>query len=153
MGFLVSLALGWKWPGWAARLFGWIVPVLVACAAVGAAITLIYHKGKSAGGTQVRARAEKAHAKTIAEARADEREAAAVTDTIGRRAAVADDETSALVRSKIKDIHDGLDSSPGTPAGNSAAPVTAIDAVGVRDALNSLVTDANRSADAADAGR
>jgi len=153
MGFLISLALGWKWPGWAARLFGWAIPALVACVAVGAAIALIYHKGENAGGSQVQVQAEKAHAKTIAEARADERKAAAVTDAIGRRVAVADDETTALVRSKIKDIHDGLDSSPGTPAGNSAVPAAAFDPDGVRDSLNSLVTDANRSADAADAER
>lgn len=153
MGFLISLALGWKWPGWAARLFGWAIPALVACAAIGAAIALIYHKGESAGGTRVQAQAEKAHAETIAEARADERKAAAVTDAIGRRVAAAEDETTALVRSKIKDIHDGLHSSAGTSTGNSAGPAAAFDSVVVRDSLNSLIVDANRSADAADAER
>jgi hypothetical protein len=152
MGFLISLALGWKWPGWAARLFGWAVPVLVALAAVGAVIALIYHQGQTAGGAKAEVQVEKAHAKTVAAARADERQAQATVDAIGKRVAVEDDQTSILVRTKIREMHDALDATPGTLAGNprSAAPV---DASSVRDHLNALVVNANRSADAADAER
>lgn len=152
MGFLISLALGWKWPDWAARLFGWVVPALVALAAVGAMIALIYHQGETAGRTKTEVRAEKAHAKTVAAARADERQAQATVDAIGKRVAAEDDQTSILVRTKIREMHDALDATPGTLAGNprSAAPV---DTGSVRDHLNALVVNANRSADAADAER
>lgn len=152
MGFLTSLALGWKWPGWAASLFCWALPMLVALAAVGAAIGLIYHRGETAGRAKVQAQAEKAHAKTLATARADERQAQSTVDAIGQRVAAEDDQTSILVRTKIREMHDALDATPGTLNGDprSAAPV---DADSVRDHLNALVVDANRSADAADAER
>lgn len=152
MGFLISLALGWKWPGWAARLFGWVVPVLVALAAVGAVIALIYHQGQIAGGAKAEVQVEQAHTKTVAVARADERQAQATVDAIGKRVAVEDDQTSILVQTKIREMHDALDATPGTLAGNprSAAPVGTD---GVRDHLNALVVNANRSADAADAER
>ena len=152
MGFLISLALAWKWPGWAARLFGWIVPILVAVAAVGAMIALIYHKGETAGGAKAEVRAEKAHAKTVAVARADERQAQATVDAIGKRVAAANDKTDILVRTKIREMHDALDAMPGTLNGD-ARSANAVDADSVRDHLNALVVDANRSADAADAER
>jgi hypothetical protein len=152
MGFLISLALGWKWPGWAARLFGWVIPVLVAFTAVCTIIALIYHNGEAAGRAKVQVQAEKAHARTIAAARADERQAQATVDAIGKRVAAADDKTDILVRTKIREMHDALDATPGTLAGDprSAAP---FDADSVRDHLNALVVDADRSADAADAER
>lgn len=150
MGFLISLALGWKWPSWAAKLFGWAVPILVAIAAVIAVIALIYHKGETAGGATVQVQAEKAHAKTVAAARADERQAQATVDAIGKRVAIADDKTTALVRSKITEIHNDLDSTPGAAAGASTPPAV-FDTGGVRSHLNDLVAGANGSADAADA--
>lgn len=152
MAFLISLALGWKWPGWAARLFGWVAPVLVALAAIGAMIALIYHKGETAGGAKAEVRAEKAHAKTVAVARVDERQAQATVDAIGRRVAAEDDQTSILVQTKIREMHDALDATPGTLNGD-ARSTNAVDADSVRDHLNALVVDANRSADAADAER
>lgn len=152
MGFLISLALGWKWPGWAARLFGWAAPVLIAIAAAGAIVTLIYRQGETIGRTKAAVQAEKAHAKTVEVARADERQAQATVDAIGQRVAAADDKTDILVRTKIREMHDALDAKPGLPAGDprSAAP---FDADSMRDHLNALVVDANRSADAADAER
>ena len=155
MGFLISLALGWKWPGWAARLFGWVVPILIAIAAAGALFALIYHRGETAGGAKVQMQAEAAHARTVAVARADERQAQATVDAIGSRVAVADDQTTTLVRSKIVEIHDALDAtSAGAPAnGNPAASAAPFDASGVRASLNAVVADANRAADAADAER
>jgi hypothetical protein len=97
-------------------------------------------------------RAEKAHAKTVAVARADERQAQATVDAIGRRVAAADDKTDILVRTKIREVHDALDAMPGTLNGD-ARSTNAVDADSVRDHLNALVVDANRSADAADAER
>jgi hypothetical protein len=152
MGFLIAIALGWKWPGWAARLFGWVAPVLVAIAAFGAMIALIYHQGETAGRTKTEVRAAKARAKTIAVARADERQAQATVDAIGKHVAAADDKTDILVRTKIREMHDALDATPGTLNGDprSAAPVVT---GSMRDHLNALIVDADRSADAADAER
>ncbi|HWU72927.1 MAG TPA: hypothetical protein VN137_05545 [Sphingomonas sp.] len=152
MGFLISLALSWKWPGWAARLFGWAAPVLVAIAAVGGIIALIYRQGETFATSKAEVQAEKAHAKTVVAARADERQAQATVDAIGKRVAAADDKTDILIRTKIREMHDALDATPGPLAGNSrsAAP---FDAGSVRNYLNDLVVDANRSADAADAER
>jgi hypothetical protein len=153
MSFLISLALGWKWPGWVARLFGWAVPILVAIAVAGAMLALIYHKGEVAGGAKVQVQAETTHTRTVAAARADERQAQATVDAIGSRVAVADDKSATLVRSKIVEIHDALDATPAAaPAnGNPAASATPFDAGGVRASLNAVVADANRAADAADA--
>jgi len=152
MDALISLALGWKWPGWAARLFGWAVPILTLAALIGGIIAFVYHKGETAGMTKVHAQAEKAHAKSVAQARTDERQAQATVDTIGRRVAVADDQTTVLVRSKLTEIHDALDSTPGSTIG-AAPPPAPFDTAGVRASLNAVVADANRAADTADAER
>jgi hypothetical protein len=152
MGFLISLALGWKWPVWAARLFGWAVPVLIALATACAMVALIYRTGETAGGTKAAVQAGEAHARTIATARADERHAQATVDAIGKRVAAADDQTTVLVRSKITEIHDAIASTPGSGA-SSVAPPAPFDTAGVRASLNAVVDDANRSADLADAER
>lgn len=151
MPFLIALALKWGLPKGFAKLFGWIVPALVVVGLIGGTIAMIYHKGETAGGAKVEVKAEKAHAKTVAEARTDERQAQATVDAIGKRVAIADDKTTTLVRSKITEIHDALDSTPGAAAGNAAAPAAAFDTSGVRASLNAVIADANRSADAADA--
>jgi hypothetical protein len=153
MAFLIKAALGWGLPSWAAKVFGWMVPALLAVALIGGTIALIYHKGEAAGGAKVEVKAEKAHAKTVAEARTDERQAQATVDAIGKRVAIADDKTTTLVRSKISEIHDALDTTPGAAGGNAAAPATAFDTGGVRASLNTIVDGANRAADAADAER
>jgi hypothetical protein len=150
MPFLVTLALKWGLPRGYARIFGWAVPVLVLITATGLAIALIYHKGSTAGAAKVEAKAEKAHAKTVAEARTDERQAQATVDAIGKRVAKADDQTTILVRSKITEIHDALDATPGSPNGGPA-PAAPFDTVGVRASLNAVIDSANRAADAADA--
>lgn len=130
--------------------FGWAVPVLVLIAATGLAIGLIYHRGEKAGGAKVEAKAEKAHAATVAAARTDERHAQATVDAIGKRVAIADDKTTTLVRSKITEIHNDLNSTPGAAAGGPV-PAAPFDTGGVRAHLNDLVASANGSADAADA--
>lgn len=152
MRFLISLALGWKWPGWAARLFSWAIPAVIAFAAAGATIALIYRKGETAGAAKVAVQAEKAHAKTVAAARADERQAQATVDAIGDRVAADDDKTTILVRTKIREMHDALDATPDSLADTPRSAVP-INAGGVRDHLNALIVDADRSADAADAER
>jgi len=150
IGFLTKTALGWGLPGWAAKLFGWVAPLLALIALLGGIYAFIYHRGSTAGAAKVEAKAEKANAKTVAEARTDERQAQATVDAIGKRVAKADDQTTILVRSKIKDIHDALDATPGGPAG-AAVPPPVFDGSGVRASLNAVVDSANRAADAADA--
>lgn len=152
MDVLTSLALGWKWPGWAAKLFGWVVPILTLAVLIGGIIALVYRKGETAGRAKVHAQAEKAHAKSVAEARTDERRAQATVDAISNRVAVADGQTTVLVRSKLTEIHDALDSTPGSAIG-AVLPPAPFDTGGVRASLNTVVADANRAADAADAER
>ena len=152
MPFLISLALGWKWPAYAARLFGWTVPLLAVAALTGAMIALVYHHGETAGGARLQAKTDAAHDKAVADAREDERKAQAVTDAIDHRVATADDQTTTLVRSKLTEIHDDLSSTSGAPAGGDAA-ARVFDDSGVRASLNALVDDANRAAEAADAER
>lgn len=150
MLFLIRLAGSWAWPRWAATLFGWGMPILAGAALLGGIYAAIYHRGEKAGGAKVAARAEKAHAATVATARADERRAQAIVDAIGKHVAAADDATTNLVRSRTMEIHDALDATPA--AGNDAAAVP-FDTGGVRTSLNALVDGANRAADAADAER
>ena len=152
MPVLIKLALGWGLPSWAAKVFAWAMPVLAIVAIVVVGVALIYHKGETAGGATVQVQAEKAHAKTVAEAKADGESAQKVTDAIGARVIAIDDKTTTLVRSKMTEIHNELDSTPGTAPG-APAPAVAFDTGGVRASLNAVVADANRSADAADAER
>lgn len=151
MEVLIKLALGWAWPRWAARLFGWVMPLLVVAALSGAVVALIYRRGETAGGTVARAAAETAHVQTITEARSDERHAAAVADAISRRVAIADNQTTTLVRSKMTEIHDDLATPTHARAGGIAPRL--FDTGGVRASLNALVDRANGAADAADAER
>lgn len=153
---LANMALGWGIPHWAARLFGWAIPILAAIALAGGVVAVIYHKGESAGGAKVEATQAKAHAETIAQARTDERKAQMTVDAIGKHVAAADDETTALVRSKITEIHDVLDATPGAmvdAARGGTGPAIAFDTGGLRASLNTLVDGANRAAEAADAER
>jgi len=139
-------------PTWLKGPLKWLADALIIAALLGVIYAFIYHRGETAGGAKVQVQAEKAHAKTVAEARTDERQAQATVDAIGRRVAIADDKTTTLVRSKIAEIHNDLDSTPGAAAG-SGAPPAVFDTGGVRSHLNDLVGDANRSADTADAER
>ncbi|HEX7694596.1 MAG TPA: hypothetical protein VF409_08905 [Sphingomonas sp.] len=152
MLFLLKLASRWAWPRWAAALFGYAVPVLGAAALLGGIYGWIERRGERKGAAKVEAKAETAHARTVAEARSDSARAQATVDAIGKRVAKADDQTSILVRSKIMEIHDALDATPGAAAGNDAAAAP-FDTDGVRASLNALVDGANGAADAADAER
>jgi hypothetical protein len=141
-------------PEWLKGPFKWLADALIIAALLGGIYAFIYHRGATAGAAKVEAKDAKAAVKTIAEARSDERQAQATVDAIGKRVAVADDKTTALVRSKILEIHDALDTTPvAAPgaAGSDAAPAGAFDTGGVRASLNAVVDDANRAADTADA--
>jgi hypothetical protein len=142
--------LGIAAPEWLKGPLKWLADALIVAALLGGVYAFIYHRGSTAGAAKVEAKQAKAHAKTVAEARADERQAQATVDAIGKRVAKADDQTTILVRSKITEIHDALDAMPGAAPG-SAAPPAVFDTGGVRNSLNAVVADANRAADAADA--
>jgi hypothetical protein len=146
--FLGLLGIGV--PKWLAGPLKWLADALIIAALLGGIYALIYHRGSTAGAAKVEAKAEKAHAATVAAARTDERQAQATVDAIGKRVAIADDKTTILVRSKLTEIHDALDSTPGAAAG-AVAPPAPFDTAGVRASLNAVVDDANRAADAADA--
>jgi hypothetical protein len=137
-------------PKWLSGPLKWLADALIVAALLGGVYAFIYHRGQAAGTAKVKAQAEVAHAKTVTEARSDERQAQVVVDAIGTRAAIADDKTTTLVRSRLTEIHDALDSTPGAVAG-SATPPAVFDTGGVRASLNAVVADANRSADDADA--
>lgn len=136
-------------PDWLKGPLKWLADALIVAALLGGAYAFIYHRGEKAGGAKAEAKAEKAHAKTVADARADEHRAQIVVDAIGKRVAKADDQTTTLVRSKISEIHDALDATPGDAPGNASPAVFNGD--GVRASLNAVVDSANRAADAADA--
>jgi hypothetical protein len=137
-------------PAWLKGPLKWLADGLIIAALLGCIYAIIYHRGSTAGAAKVEAKVEKAHAKTVAEARTDERQAQATVDVIGKRVAIADDKTTTLVRSKISEIHDALDATPGGPVG-ATVPPPVFDGSGVRASLNAVVDSANRAADAADA--
>lgn len=150
MPFLLNLALGWGWGRTAARVFSWAAPILILLAAIGGGVWLIYAKGESAGSAKEQVRVEKAHAKTITEARGDEKAADATAGRIAERVRRVDDTTTDLVRSKITEMHDAIHSAP--PAGDAGGTAPAVVDTGrVSASLNDLVSRANGSADAADA--
>jgi len=150
MPFLVALALKWGWSRGAAKLFSWGAPAVVLIAIVGGGIALIYGKGVSAGGAKVEAKVEKAHAKVVADAKGDGEKAQGITDAIGNRVSRIDDKTTALVRSKITEMHDAIDATPPAPVG---APPALFPADRVSASLNTLIDSANRAAASADAER
>jgi len=137
-------------PDWLKGPLKWLADALIIAALLGGIYAFIYHRGSTAGAAKVEAKQAKAHAATVADARADERQAQATVDAIGKHVAIADDKTTILVRSKITEIHDALDATSGSPIG-SPAPAAPFDTAGVRASLNAVVADANRAADAADA--
>jgi len=148
MPVLISLALGWKWPTWAARLFGWIVPVVAAIAIVAGIVAIIYHRGETAGGAKVQAKAAAAHTKTVADARSDERKAQDGSAAVGAAVGRANDETTAVVTAKRMEINNAVNSTPRAAPG--AAPAR-VDTVGLSASVDALVDRANRAAEAADA--
>ncbi len=151
MAFLIALALRWRWPDWAARLFGWAFPVVAVVGLAGIGVGIVYRAGERACQRKADIEREKAHAAAVADARGDERKAAAAAAVIADRVAARNDGTTARVRSTITEIHDDLQTPQPPAAGHDAA--TGVDGGRLRTSLNALVADANRAADAADAER
>ena len=112
------------------------------------AVWAIRRNGEKAGEAKVTQQAERQHADRVGEARADERAAAVVTDSINRRVDRADALSTAAVQATIKDLRHALDAVPPAPAG---APLPAAPIDGMRENLNAGIDRANRAADAADA--
>ena len=122
------------------------VMVIVAIAL----LAWIYHAGSRSGADHVTAKAERQHSAAVADAREDERQAAATTATIAARTARADDLTDRYVRQTIEDLRNAIDTVPPAAAGD---PVPAAPVEQLRDRLNAAIARANRAADASAAAR
>lgn len=116
----------------------------VALAVLLAIVWAIYHSGERTGAARVTQGAEGQHSARAAEARADERAAAAVSDSIGRRVARADDLSTQAVKATIKDLRDAIEAVPPAVAGDPfpAAPVDRL-----QNSLNAGIDRANRAAE------
>lgn len=115
-----------------------------------ALLAWIYHAGSKSGADHVTAKVERQHGAAVAEARADERKAAASTATIAARAARADALTDQYVRQTIEDLRNAIDTVPPVSAGD---PVPAAPVEQLRDRLNAAIARANRAADPPAAAR
>ena len=125
-----------------------IIIVVMAIVAIVAGVALIRRGGETAGAAKVTAKVEKAHAASIVEARADERAAATVTQSIAARTVRIDAATDAYIKTTIEDLRNALAVVP--PAADGAAlPAAPVDRL--RDQINAGIDRANRSADVADA--
>ena len=125
-----------------------IIAAIVVLLAIVAGVVLIRRGGETAGAAKVTAKVEKAHAASIVEARADERAAATVTQSIAARTVRIDAATDAYIKTTIEDLRNALAVVP--PAADGAAlPAAPVDRL--RDQINAGIDRANRSADATDA--
>lgn len=115
-----------------------------------ALLAWIYHAGSRSGADHVTAKVERQHGAAVAEARADERQAAATTATIAARTARADDLTDRYVRQTIEDLRNAIETVPPVATG---APIPAAPVDQLRDRLNAAIARANRAADAPAAPR
>jgi hypothetical protein len=104
----------------------------------------IHRSGERTGAARVTQDVERQHSARVAEARADERAAAVVSDSIGRRVARADDLSTQAVRATIKDLRDAIEAVPPAVAGDPfpAAPVDRL-----QNSLNAGIDRANRAAE------
>jgi hypothetical protein len=116
--------------------------------AILAGIWAVRHGGERAGAAKVTQQVERQRVDRVAEARADERTAAVVSESISRRVTRADDLSTMAVQATIEDLRNAIDAVPPAVAG---APVPGAPVDSLRDTLNASIDRANRSADAADA--
>lgn len=123
-----------------------IVAIVVALAIV-AGVVMIRRGGETAGAAKVTATNDKAHTAQVVEARADERAAATVTQSIAARTVRIDAQTDAYVQATIEDLRNALANVP-PAAADAALPAAPVDRL--RDSLNAGIARANRAAD--DAG-
>ena len=123
-----------------------IVAIVVALAIV-AGIAMFRRGGETAGAAKVTATNDQVQAKRVVEARADERAAATVTQSIAARTVRIDAQTDAYVQATIEDLRNALANVP-PAAADAALPAAPVDRL--RDTLNAGIARANRAAD--DAG-
>lgn len=129
-------------------------PAKTAMDIIGVALLLwgvyawIHHAGVKAGEAKVTAKVEKDHQAAVAAAVTDTKAAQATTDQIGATTARTNAQVTALVQSKIQEMHNAIDAIPASAAG-AALPPAPVDSL--RDKLNALGDGANRAADDADA--
>lgn len=134
----------------------WLTGPIKALLDVGLAIAVavgiyfaIHHDGEVKGAAKSEGKHAVAHAKIITAARKDEKAAQVTTDRIGASVARADDQTTALLKSTIEELHHELAAAKlASPPG--AAPV-AVDTSRLSAPLERGIGSVNRSADAADA--
>ena len=125
-----------------------MILIVVAILAIAVSVFLLRRGGETAGAAKVTAPNERAHTAGVAEARADERAAAAVTASIAARTVRIEAKTDAYVDTMIKDMRNAIDEVP--PAVPDAAlPAAPVDRL--RDTLNAGIDRANRAADTASA--
>lgn len=123
-----------------------IVAIVVALAIV-AGVVMIRRGGETAGAAKVTATNDQVQAKRVVEARADERAAATVTQSIAARTVRIDAQTDAYVQATIEDLRNALANVP-PAAADASLPAAPVDRL--RDSLNAGIARANRAAD--DAG-
>lgn len=124
-----------------------IILTIAAVVAIVVGIAWIRSGGETAGAARVTAATEKAHTARVAEARADERASATVTQSIAARTVRIDAQTDAYVQATIEDLRNALSNVP-PAAADAALPAAPVDRL--RDSLNAGIARANRAAD--DAG-
>lgn len=120
-----------------------IVAIVVALAIV-AGVVIIRRGGETAGAAKVTATNDEAHTAQVVEARADERAAATVTQSIAARTVRIDAQTDAYVQATIEDLRNALANVP-PAAADAALPAAPVDRL--RDGLNAGIARANRAAD------
>lgn len=125
-----------------------LIIIMIMMIAILAAVGCVRRSGERAGADRVTTQVERDRADRTAEARTDERAAAATSATIAARTARADALTDAYVRQTIEDLRNAIETVPPAAAGDlmPAAPVDRL-----RDTLNAGIARTERSADAADA--
>jgi len=126
-----------------------IVAIVVALAII-AGVVMIRRGGETAGAAKVAAANDKTHTAQVVEARADERAAATVTQSIAARTVRIDAQTDAYVQATIEDLRNALANVP-PAAADAALPAAPVDRL--RDSLNAGIARANRAADDAGAAR
>lgn len=129
---------------WRRLLVG--APIVMALLA---AAWAIFHQVADTGAAKADQKTERQRAARVAEARADERTAAAVSSSISQHVARADDLSTEAVKATIKDLRDALDDVPPAAAGD---PLPAAPVDGMRNALNAGIDRANRAGQAPAAG-
>ena len=124
-----------------------VIFAIVVALAIVAGVVMIRRDGETAGAAKVTATTDQAQAKRVVEARADERAAATVTQSIAARTVRIDAQTDAYVQATIEDLRNALANVP-PAAADAALPAAPVDRL--RDSLNAGIARANRAAD--DAG-